>query len=90
MITVEGVDQLEHLARNLREAADHDLEKELSKALSAVTRPIVRDIRQSARDQPAAARWPEPESCGELLRHLAYPTRAAARPMTDPLAARVY
>jgi hypothetical protein len=40
MITVEGVDQLERLARNLREAAaDHDLEKELSKALSAVTRP---------------------------------------------------
>jgi hypothetical protein len=27
MITVQGVDQLERLARNLREAADHDLER---------------------------------------------------------------
>jgi hypothetical protein len=50
MITVEGVDQLERLARNLRQAADKDLERELSKALGAVTRPIVSSIRQSARD----------------------------------------
>jgi hypothetical protein len=32
MITVEGVEQLAHLAKNLREAADRGLEKELSQA----------------------------------------------------------
>src|SRR6476659_5426484 len=46
---IRGLEQLDHLSHNLREAANKDLERELSQAFSKVARPIVRDVRLHAR-----------------------------------------
>lgn len=46
---VEGADQLARLSRHLKEAANKDLQRELSKAISKATKPVKDDIKQSAR-----------------------------------------
>lgn len=47
MIEVRGADQLARLAKQLREAGDKELQKELNKAIFRATRPIKVDIKQS-------------------------------------------
>ena len=49
-IEVKGAEQFAALSKRLKDLADKELAKEFSKSITAATRPLVRGIRQSARD----------------------------------------
>lgn len=49
MIEIQGADQLARLSKQLREAADKGLQRELSKAISTATQPLKGAARESAR-----------------------------------------
>lgn len=46
---IKGADQLATLAKRLKELGDKDLKREFSKAIGAATKPLVQELRQSAR-----------------------------------------
>lgn len=48
MIEVQGAEQLAHLSKRLKEAADKGLQRELSKALRDATAPVKGAARESA------------------------------------------
>jgi hypothetical protein len=47
VIEVQGADQLARLAKQLKEAGDKGLQKELSQAIMRATKPVKADIKQS-------------------------------------------
>jgi hypothetical protein len=47
MIEVQGADQLARLARQLKEAGDKGLQKELGQAINRALKPVKADIKQS-------------------------------------------
>lgn len=49
-VEIQGVEQFAALAKRLKDAGDKELSKEFSRAISAATRPLIRGLRQSARD----------------------------------------
>lgn len=50
MIELRGADQLQALSVRLKDLGDKELKREFSKAISAATKPLVQDLRQSARE----------------------------------------
>lgn len=50
MIELRGADQLRALSMRLKDLGDKELKREFSKAITAATKPLVQDLRQSARE----------------------------------------
>lgn len=51
MIDIQGADQLVALSRRLKEAGARDLERELSKAITAAVKPLRKALQESARQK---------------------------------------
>jgi tape measure domain-containing protein len=49
-VEIKGADQLAALSKRLKELGDKDLSREFSRAITAATKPLVQDLRQSARE----------------------------------------
>ena len=49
-VEINGAEQFAVLAKRLKELGDKELSREFSRSITAATRPLVRGIRQSARD----------------------------------------
>ena len=49
-VEINGAEQFAVLARRLKDLGDKELSKEFSKSITLATRPLIRGIRQSARD----------------------------------------
>ena len=49
-VEINGAEQFAVLARRLKELGDKELSREFSRSISTATRPLIRGIRQSARD----------------------------------------
>lgn len=49
-IEIRGADQLQALSKRLKDLGDKELKREFSKAISAATKPLVQELRQSARE----------------------------------------
>jgi hypothetical protein len=50
-VEIRGVEQLAALSKALKAAGDKELQSELSKGISAATRPMINSVKQSARAQ---------------------------------------
>lgn len=54
VVRIEGTDELVALAKRLKEAGDKKLQRELSRSVRKVTRPIVKDLRSAIKSLPVS------------------------------------